>query len=217
VALREEFNRYVDDQKIGQDELDALTLTEVSTELEIVLNNQERFIIENNHPLRTVTPGTAGDDAGQIGGCWGRIEIEYPITAFGGEAFPRLVAESMRVDLRPGLNPTIIIDRMEGIGGIACVRDDRPIITTLFYSITAVESSHFALLLENGLAAGLNDDGSLSLHELATFQTAVEIGQARTLAFTVIEDALATGQRNFDASAPLNDRVDLWVRFDCVR
>jgi len=73
------------------------------------------------------------------------------------------------------------------------------------------------VIVEDARAAGLNNDGSLSLHEQGTVDATLVTNMQRVVLFTVDGDFLVTSETGFDANNPSTDDVDLWVRFTCVR
>lgn len=210
-----EFDVRAEQQALTQEELDALLLSEIPVELQIVLDDRDRFTITESHPLRDVTPGTARDPMDTLNGCWGRIETERQSSLDGSETVEVVVAEAWRIDLRNEDDQTLAAHRMTGVSGLPCSEDDRPRVQSLALGILEINATTTRLRATSGQSAGLDGDGSLSTHEVARAITFLAIGEVE-VRYTVEGDDLITTQ-GFDPDDSSAEDVNFWVRFECVR
>lgn len=216
ASVVEAFNTSADEQNLTQAEIDALLLAEIPVELQLVLDDRDRFTISENHPMRDVTPGTIRDDVDSLNGCWGRIETERQTNLDASDTVELVQAEAWRIDLRNEGGMTLDAQIMTGVFGLPCSVDDRPRVQSLAVSILEIDDSTVRLRATSGQSAGLDDDGSLSTHEVARAITyfATQEGEFR---FTVEGDSLITTEEGYDPNDPSVEDVNLWIRFECVR
>lgn len=224
-ALEDAFKDFVADQALSDEEIDAIVLDEFAIELAIVLADEERFTIDASHPLDGSVPGTDDMRLNRdfLNGCWGRIEFETPFGIENAGEVAVKTAEALRIDLRDEAARTIRAYRLEGVDGMPCTEDDRPIARRTLGTITEVSDSRFTVLVDNAVSAGLENVGGgfdspmLTLHEVGTIQAAVTIDTTFEVLFIVDDDHLVTTESSFDPDNPESNDLDLWVRFDCVR
>lgn len=216
ASIVAEFDMRVDEQDLTQAEIDALLLAEIPVELQLVLDDEDRFTITADHPLRNVRPGADRDDVDALNGCWGRIETERTTSSDGSETIEFVVAEAWRIDLRSEQDLTLDSYKMTGVFGVPCSEDDRPRIQSLAWSILEITEATVRIRASVGASAGLNTDGSLSTHEVARAFTYLPKGDAE-ISYTVEGDNLMTSEEGYDPDNPSTEDIDLWVRFECVR
>ncbi len=188
--------------------LATVTLDEVPPELQYVLDNRDRFTIED-HPLAEIPLGTVIGELSQLEGCWVRVQLEV-LTDGSGEW---VEAEFCRVDLGESM---IHSARMTGVDGQTCLEDSRPFIQVYEDQVNEVLDDRLVI---EGVAgsdeqttAGVNSDGSLSPHLVARFGWELSIGLEVERLFTVDGDFLAASKnRGTDPAAS-----DLWVRVNCA-
>ena len=207
-AFIDTFFGSVDGEELTAEQFEALTLQEVPRELQTVLDNRE-FFIAREHPLVDVLPGTEIEPLDSLNGCWGRVELE---SLGDDDSFEWVVAEAWRIDL--GAN-TLDEYIMKGVDGTPCLSDHRPIVQSFHNTIQETDDTRVTVRSESGLAAGLDDDGSLSFHQLGIVGIAVSIDQERFFFFSVEGDYLITSEEPYDPQQPLRADMDFWVRFEC--
>ncbi len=198
----------VDDEELTEEQFEELTLREVPGELQTVLDHRE-FFIALEHPLVDVLPGTDIEPLESLNGCWGRVELE---SLGDDDSFEWVVAEAWRVDLSANTLDEYI---MKGVDGTPCLSDQRPIVQSFHNTIQQTDDMRVTVRTESGLAAGLDDDDSLSFHELGIVGIAVSIDQERFFLFSVEGDYLITSEEQYDPQQPLRNDMDFWVRFEC--
>ncbi|MCH7808409.1 MAG: hypothetical protein IIB60_04225 [Planctomycetes bacterium] len=221
------FDEFVRDQQLTSEQIDALVLSVIPIDLQIVLDDPDKFTITEDHPLFDVPPGTVIDSEESsvlfLGGCWGRIETEHPYDDASDPNNELKVAEAWRVDLRV---PILDAHSMEGVDGVPCALDDRPVLKSFPEMVLSREDGQDVLETDdgrltlhtgNGQAAGLDDDGGLSLHEPGTMQASFAINTSRVFYFSVDGDFLVTSEPDYDPAQHSVEDVDFWVRFDCPR
>ena len=230
------FAEFVRDQQLTSNQIDALVLSVIPIDLQIVLNDPDKFTITEDHPLFDVPPGTViGSEESSVAffsGCWGRIETEHPYDDASDPNSELKVAEAWRVHVfSPEQNdfidnPTLDAHSMEGVDGVPCALDDRPVLKSFPEMVLSREDGQEVLETDdgrltlhtgNGQAAGLDDDGGLSLHEVGTMQASFAINTRRIFYFSVDGDFLVTSEPDYDPAQHSVEDVDLWVRFDCPR
>ncbi|MFQ5461047.1 MAG: hypothetical protein ACE5E5_00300 [Phycisphaerae bacterium] len=227
-SLREAFNQIVAEQQLSQEDIQTLVLSEIPVELLIVLEDETRFTTTQDHPLHDELPGTLADAdaAAFLNGCWGRIAAEsrFGDPAHGVEPIDLRVAEAWRVeafdsngDLLAPEFQTITVHSLEGLGGMPCTTDNRPVLQSATNSVTQLSETEIHMTVNNAQAAGINDDGSLSLHEVGTAQASVTIGNPVGFFYTVSGDFLVTSGPDYDPDQPSVDDLEFWVRFTCPR
>jgi hypothetical protein len=198
----------IGEEGLTQEQLEDLTLAEVPVELQTVLDYQE-FFIAREHPLVDTLPGTEIDALESLNGCWGRVELE---TVGDDGSFEWLVAEAWHLDLDAGTLDEYI---MKGVDGVPCFTDTRPIVQSFGDGIVGTEADRVTIQTEDGLAGGLEEDGSLSSHELGAIGVAVSVGHERFFLFTVEGEYLITSEEQYDPQQPLRADIDYWTRFEC--
>lgn len=196
------------EEELTPEEIDALTLQAVPGELQTVLDYQE-FFITREHPLVDALPGTEIEPLESLDGCWGRVELE---SLGDDDSFEWVVAEAWRVDLSANTLDEYI---MKGVDGTPCLSDQRPIVQSFHNTIQQTDDMRVTVRTESGLAAGLDNDDSLSFHELGIVGIAVSIDQERFFRFSVEGDYLITSEEQYDPQQPLRADMDFWVRFEC--
>ncbi len=214
VAL---FDQFVEDENVTDEQIEALTLQEIPVELQSVLDDVGTFTIDLSHPLRAVEPGTVVDSDEStvewLNGCWGRVETERQ---FDAAETDMVVAEAWRVDLREGAE-SVDTYIYHGVDGVPCRVDTRPFLQAVHYSVTSTDDGQLALHKDSVQAAGVDDDGGLSLHRAAAASAASADAVDLTILFSVDGNFLVTAEPGYDPAAPDANDLDLWIRFDCVR
>jgi hypothetical protein len=208
TTVIEAFFGFVSEQDLTPEEIEALTLSTIPGDLQYVLDNRATFEL-SDHPLRNVLPGTVLEPLDALNGCWGRVETE----SLGDDgSFIWVVAEAWRIDLDAETLDEHII---KGLDGTPCFSDDRPIVQSFQDTTLQTGSQRVTVRTDNGLAAGLDDDGGLSRHELGTVGAALSIERERFFYFSVQTDYLVTSEEQYNPEEPLVDDLDFWVRFPC--
>jgi hypothetical protein len=207
-AVIEALFGFLEEENVTPEQIEALTLQEIPTELQFVLDNRELFSVDE-HPLRGVGLGTVIAPPASLDGCWARVETErLP----GDGSFEWLIAEAWRLNTAAG---TLEEHIMKGVEGTPCFTDRRPIVQTFEETILETDAVRVTVRTDNGLAAGLDDDGQLSFHELGIIGAAVSIEHERFFFFTVEGNYLITSEEQYDPAQPSDEDIDYWVRFDC--
>ena len=207
-AFIDAFFGSVNDEELTAEQFEAFTLHEVPGELQTVLDHRE-FFIAREHPLVDVLPGTQIEPLESLNGCWGRVELE---SLGDDDSFEWVVAEAWRVDLSANTLDEYI---MKGVDGTPCLGDQRPIVQSFHNTIQQTDDMRVTVRTESGLAAGLDDDGSLSFHQLGIVGIAASIDQERFFLLSVEGDYLITSEEQYDPQQPLRADMDFWVRFEC--
>lgn len=210
--LRQLLDEFIEDEMVTSEQLDALTLMETPVELQIVLDDEETYTIED-HPLAEVVPGESRDSADFLQGCWGRVDTER---MYGNPGVTEVVAEAMRIDLRDGAE-SWETETLRGLEGRDCLVDDRPLMQRFLATVIAVDDSSARIRKTVVQAAGQNATGTLTLHEAGLAELAAEATEELDIYYTVDGDFLITSSLGFDPDDPDLDDTDLWIRFDCTR
>ncbi len=227
-ALREAFDQFVIEEQLSDEEIQSLVIDEMPVELDIVLADVARFATTQDHPLYDVQPATLADadSLAFLNGCWGRLATEsrFGDAANGIDPIAVELAEAWRVELFDAdfellatEFQTINVHTLEGIGGMPCRGDDRPVLQSSTNSVTQASNTEIRMTVVNAKAAGVSDDGSLSLHEVGTAQASVAIGVETAFLFSVQGDFLVTSGPGYDPEQPSVDALKFWVRFECTR
>ena len=127
------------------------------------------------------------------------------------------MAEAWRIDLADDPGANIFSSAMSGVGGMPCTEDGRSIVTNSTQLISATGNDRFTVVVSDARAGGLDDDGSLSLHEQGTVEATLLTNSTRTVLYTVDGDFLITSEPGFNRDERTPGDTDLWVRFICVR
>jgi hypothetical protein len=225
-AFRQAFSDFVAQEKLTDEEVEALVLDEFPIELSTVLADVTAFTTTSSHGLFEVVPGTAGlgQSAAFLSGCWGRIENEDPFGETTDASIQIRIAEAWRIDLREEGFLSVQAHRIEGVDGWPCTDDNRPVLKTTTFNVSETTASTVFMTVVNSQAAGLDDftgpddtDFTLSLSEVGTIQSSVTIGAEVSFLFTVDGDLLVTTEGSIDPENPATDDLDYWMRFDCPR
>ena len=74
-AVIEALFGFLEEENVTPEQIEALTLQAIPTELQFVLDNRELFGVDE-HPLRGIVLGTVIAPPASLDGCWARIETE---------------------------------------------------------------------------------------------------------------------------------------------
>ncbi|MGB0717055.1 MAG: hypothetical protein ACPGXK_14335 [Phycisphaerae bacterium] len=228
AALRVAFDEFVEAEALTEAEVQALVLDEFAIELEIVLAAPATYTTDATHPLIDLIPGTDAvrQNRDFLNGCWGRIEFEEPFASDEEGEVEVKTAEAMRIDLRDDNALSLRLYRLEGVDGMPCTEDDRPVARRTFATITEVSDIRYSLIVDNAVAAGVTEssddedntpDRMLDLHQVGSIQASLTIATTGETLFIVDDDHLVTTEAGFDVDNPQMRDLDFWVRFDCVR
>ena len=190
--------------------LEDSALKEFPSKLQYVVDHREVFEA-GNHPLEDVEPGSVIEAIEGLNGCWGRVETQF---ALNDPDQPFAVAEVLRIDLAGG---SVARQRFVGVDGpVPCTGDPRPVVMDRRFVIR--DTSDGTLTLEEmstAAPAGIDDDGALSFHYLASLALALFADDAE-LRFSIQGDNLVTAGPPFDPDDPSIGNVGLWRRFSCA-